>query len=122
MSAITIHYSRTGVAASWDETTISEIADTHAEFPDAVNEEITNWFPQHIEDDFDMTVWDETICSFIFQMMNDYDTNPMSYGVSPANQNWIRETGIHTSMSCGDIIQIHDRYYKCAAFGWDTME
>ena len=114
MASITIHYSRTGVAASWDDTTVSEIAETHAAFPDAVNEEITNWFPENTPD--------EMICSYIFQKMNDYDTNPMSYGVSPANQNWIRETGIHTSMSCGDIIQIDDRYYKCAAFGWDTIE
>jgi len=66
--------------------------------------------------DLDVKTFKPWLLDKIFQLMNDYKTNPLS---SEEMQKWIRENKVrHTSMSVGDVIAIDDTFYVCANEGW----
>ena len=84
-----------------DKTTVSM---THVEVPSTMK--INNKCPNT-----DVLEW-------IFFVYNDDSKNPL---VTKENQAFIKNSGLHTSMSTGDIIEINGDMYVCKNIGWRKL-
>lgn len=59
------------------------------------------------------------IAEFIFSMFNYEHLNPLC---TDEGQRTVRAKRTHTSMSVGDCVQIGDRFFYCANFGFKEVE
>ena len=56
----------------------------------------------------------------IFQTLNLETINPMC---EQKMQDWLKANGVkHTSMSCGDIIEVEGKYFICDNEGWTKQK
>ena len=60
-----------------------------------------------------------------FHKFNVYEENPLSHENSPDKQQFIKENQLHTSMSVGDVIEIHNgetlETWVCEGVGWNKI-